>query len=187
MDHSQHFSSDQLAHLEALRAYAAQIQGDDDFRGDPRIVDQGRALIARAVKLGLPADLCREVQAVVGAYDDQSKRPPADRAPWFKKRRTAAQAGKRRDFVSLVRCVLLRHLGDRMGFAATADDIIAASRRIPDDMTARDAALEFCAFTIDGFAETGGEGPTWFELRGRLAEQDAPGGLAVRDKLWAKG
>jgi len=152
MKHSSRFSSDQLAHLEALRAYVAQVRGDDDFRGDPRIVDQGRALISRATALGLPVELCREVQAIVRSYDAEADRPPEHRAAWFKQRRPLTPAEKHRDFLAIVERVLLRYGSPASALIGTAGSVEAAlaAYRIPADVTATDAALEFCGFAVRG-------------------------------------
>jgi hypothetical protein len=86
MDRSDFYSSAQMAQLEALKAYVAQVEGDDDFRGDPWIVEQGRVLLRRAVDLGLPLELCRDVQAIVRDYDDEAGQPLERRAAWFRER-----------------------------------------------------------------------------------------------------
>lgn len=162
MKHPIRFSSDQLAHIEALRAYAAQVLADDDFRGDPAVVDHGRALIHRAARLGLPIDLYRDVQAIVGNYDAEASRPPDQRGAWFKPRRPVSSGEKREAFLSIVQAVQLRHRREMTGFDTVAGEAVAASHRIPGHMTATEAALEFCALWTEGLDRDARVGrPRW--------------------------
>jgi hypothetical protein len=162
MSHQNRFSSDQLAHSEALRAYAAQVRADDDFRGDPGVVDHGRALIDRATGLGLPLDLYRDVQAIVWNYDAEAIRPPDQRASWFKPRRSVSSGEKREAFLAIVQAVHLRSRRELTGLNAAAGDAVAASHRIPADMTAAEAALAFCALGTDRDARA--ESPRWMAM-----------------------
>jgi len=158
MKPSTRFNSDQMAHIEALEAYAAQVLADDDFRGDPAVVDHGRALVKRAAELGLPADLYRDVEAIVGDYDAEASRPPDQRAAWFRPRRQLSAVEKRQAFLSIVEAVQQRYRREIRSFDAVAEDAVAASLCIPADMTAADAALEFCALGVgrrDGGASVG--------------------------------
>lgn len=58
---------------------------------------------------------------------------------------------KRQDFLWLVQMIMLRQQDDIKGWAGYAGDAVAASYRIPNDMTARDAALQFGAFISPEF------------------------------------
>lgn len=101
MDRADLYSSVQMAQLEALKAYLAQVEGDDDFRGDPWIVEQGRVLVRRAMELGLPLELCSEVQAIVRDYDDEAGLPREHRAAWFREREASPPSPARADSLSL--------------------------------------------------------------------------------------
>lgn len=76
---------------------------------------------------------------------------------------------KREDFLWIVQTILLYHGKGVGGFHGIAGDAIAASYRIPADMTARDAALDFCGFMVNDlrheYEKNEGrkrECPTWF-------------------------
>ncbi len=55
---------------------------------------------------------------------------------------TGTQGDKRQDFLWVVQMFMLRDT-DVIGWRGFAGDAVAASYRIPNDMTARDAAREF--------------------------------------------
>lgn len=57
---------------------------------------------------------------------------------------------KRTDFLWLVQMIVISHPCD---VASVGADAIAASYRIPEDMSAREAALGFCACMVKGFSE----------------------------------
>jgi hypothetical protein len=69
---------------------------------------------------------------------------------------------KRSEFLWLVQMIMIKHQDDVVGWSGIAGDAVAASHRIPVEITVRDAALAFCSVFVDGFA---GEGrpmvPNW--------------------------
>lgn len=67
----------------------------------------------------------------------------------------ATAADKRQDFLWIVQMIGSRYGDDVVGWPGMVGDAVAASHRIPNDMTARDAALDFCAFVMPGMR--GGE------------------------------
>lgn len=58
---------------------------------------------------------------------------------------------KRTDFLWIVQMIMLQNQGKIVGFPGVAGDAVAASHTIPNDMTAREAALGFCGAMIEGF------------------------------------
>lgn len=69
---------------------------------------------------------------------------------------------KRTDFLWIVQMIMIKHQDAITGWSGIAGDAVAASHRIPGDMTARDAALAFCSVFVEGFAgETRAEVPGW--------------------------
>ncbi len=58
---------------------------------------------------------------------------------------------KRNDFLWIVQMIMIKHQDAITGWSGVAGDAVAASHRIPADMTARDAALAFCAVFVEGF------------------------------------
>ncbi|WP_313435226.1 hypothetical protein [Novosphingobium sp.] len=68
---------------------------------------------------------------------------------------------KRQDFLWLVQLWMQRER-DIAGWTATCGDAIAASYRIPEDMTARDAAWDFLSFNSEAFrGESENKCPEW--------------------------
>ncbi len=59
---------------------------------------------------------------------------------------------KRSDFLWIVQMIMLNHQDGVIGWDGVSGDAVAASHRIPADITARDAALDFCSVFIKGFA-----------------------------------
>lgn len=69
---------------------------------------------------------------------------------------------KRTDFLWIVQMIMIKHQDAVVGWSGVAGDAVAASHRIPADMTARDAALAFCSVFVEGFAgEKRAEVPAW--------------------------
>lgn len=60
---------------------------------------------------------------------------------------------KRHDFLWIVQTLMLKYGAEVGGFMGTAGDAIAASYRIPSDMTARQAALSFSEFAFDNLQD----------------------------------
>lgn len=70
--------------------------------------------------------------------------------------------GKRADFLWIVQMIMIKNQNSIVGWPGVAGDAVAASHRLPQDMTARDAALAFCSALVEGFAgEEPGDVPTW--------------------------
>ncbi|TCU57958.1 hypothetical protein EDF58_104195 [Novosphingobium sp. PhB57] len=68
---------------------------------------------------------------------------------------------KRHDFLWLVQLWMQRER-DVAGWTAACGDAVAASYRIPADMTARDAAHDFMAFNSEAFrGEAENKCPDW--------------------------
>ncbi|WP_432735554.1 hypothetical protein [Ralstonia solanacearum] len=59
-----------------------------------------------------------------------------------------------------------RHIFSATGTMGTLHDALYASERIPDDMTAVDAANEFCGFMLENLREPGMDVPRWFARGG---------------------
>ncbi|MFN3314897.1 MAG: hypothetical protein ACK46Q_15750 [Hyphomonas sp.] len=59
---------------------------------------------------------------------------------------------KRSDFLWIVQMIMLRYEAKIVGWSGIAGDAVAASYKIPRDMSARDAALGFCAAMVEGFS-----------------------------------
>ncbi len=55
-----------------------------------------------------------------------------------------------------------RHEVSATGVLATLDDAIYASERIPEDLTAYEAAHEFCNFSFANLREESKDVPYWF-------------------------
>jgi len=69
---------------------------------------------------------------------------------------------KRTDFLWIVQMIMIKHQQRVTGWSGVAGDAVAASHRIPAEMTARDAALAFCSVFVEGFnGETRAEVPAW--------------------------
>jgi len=69
---------------------------------------------------------------------------------------------KRTDFLWIVQMIMLFHREKVIGWSGVAGDAVAASYKIPQGMTARDAALGFCACFVEGFnGEKNAECPYW--------------------------
>lgn len=68
---------------------------------------------------------------------------------------------KRTDFLWIVQMIMLQNQGKIVGFPGVAGDAVAASHTIPNDMTARDAALGFCGAMIEGFGGKEPKTPSW--------------------------
>jgi len=64
---------------------------------------------------------------------------------------------KRQDFLWLVSLFMHRHADEIQGWHGLGGDAVAASYRIPDQKTARNAALEFAAFNIESVRGKGSE------------------------------
>lgn len=63
----------------------------------------------------------------------------------------ADRTDKRTDFLWIVQMIMWKHADAIQGWSGIAGDAVAASHRLPANLTARDAAVEFCAFFVDGF------------------------------------
>lgn len=69
---------------------------------------------------------------------------------------------KRSEFLWLVQMIMIKHQEIIIGWSGVAGDAIAASHRIPEKMTVREAALSFCSVFVKGFAgEEASEVPPW--------------------------
>lgn len=69
---------------------------------------------------------------------------------------------KRNDFLWLVQMIMVNYREKITGWSGVAGDAIAASYRIPKTMSARDAARQFCAVFVEGFAgDTLADCPGW--------------------------
>ena len=55
-----------------------------------------------------------------------------------------------------------RHVFSASGVLGTAGDAIQASARIPDDMTAAEAAAEFCGYMLENLRQKSAQVPGWF-------------------------
>lgn len=55
-----------------------------------------------------------------------------------------------------------RHIFSATGTMGTLHDVVYASERIPDAMTAIDAANEFCGYMLENLRESGAKVPAWF-------------------------
>lgn len=60
---------------------------------------------------------------------------------------------KRTDFLWLVQMIMTKQMSKIIGWEGIAGDAVAASYRIPETMTARDAALGFCSCMVEGFGD----------------------------------
>lgn len=69
-------------------------------------------------------------------------------------------ADKRQDFLWIVQTFMLRDT-DVTGWHGFVGDAVAASYRIPDHVTARDAALDFWGFLNQRFGGEERKCPTW--------------------------
>ncbi|WP_227269365.1 hypothetical protein [Roseobacter weihaiensis] len=65
--------------------------------------------------------------------------------------------------------IMIKYEDKIFGWSGIAGDAIAASYRIPKELTAREAALKFCALFVEGFS--GDERPS---VPNWLAELDDP-------------
>jgi len=69
---------------------------------------------------------------------------------------------KKFEFLWLVQMILTKHMDAVDGWSGIAGDAVAASHRIPKEMTVRDAALVFCSVFVDGFSgEERTSVPSW--------------------------
>jgi hypothetical protein len=75
----------------------------------------------------------------------------------------ADSADKRQDFLWIVQMIMDRYSDSIQGWPGIAGDAVAASHRLPAKLTAREAAIEFCAFWIEPFRGAGVERtcPSW--------------------------
>ncbi|MFJ1254090.1 hypothetical protein [Cupriavidus sp. CuC1] len=55
-----------------------------------------------------------------------------------------------------------RHIFSATGTMGTLHDALHASDRIPNDMTAVEAANEFCGYMLENLREPGDKVPMWF-------------------------
>ncbi|KVE21236.1 hypothetical protein WI92_25065 [Burkholderia vietnamiensis] len=55
-----------------------------------------------------------------------------------------------------------RHVFSATGVMGTLHDVLHASERIPDSLTAVDAANEFCGYMLENLREAGAKVPAWF-------------------------
>lgn len=62
-----------------------------------------------------------------------------------------AGSEKRSDFLWLVQMIMINYREKVTGWSGVAGDAVAASYRVPESVTARDAALHFCACFVEGF------------------------------------
>lgn len=67
---------------------------------------------------------------------------------------------KRTDFLYIVQGIILTRKDNIIGVSGVIGDAVAASYRIPKNMTARDAALDFCSLMIEGFGDNT-KVPSW--------------------------
>lgn len=71
-------------------------------------------------------------------------------------------AEKRSDFLWIVQMIMINYREKITGWSGVSGDAVAASYRVPESMTAREAALQFCACFVDGFnGERPAECPDW--------------------------
>ncbi|MER5173945.1 hypothetical protein [Thioclava kandeliae] len=68
--------------------------------------------------------------------------------------------GKREDFLWIVQSIMIKHHDNITGWSNVVGDAVAASYCIPEDMTARKAASDFCSAKVEGFAEDA-DVPVW--------------------------
>lgn len=68
---------------------------------------------------------------------------------------------KRSDFLWIVQTIMIHYKDKIVGYPGVAGDAISASHRIPKDMTAREAALDFCGAHIEGFCGQEKRIPSW--------------------------
>lgn len=82
---------------------------------------------------------------------------------------------KRAEFLWLVQMIMIKHMDAINGWSGVSGDAVAASHRIPTDMTVRDAALAFCSVFVEGFAgDERTRVPNW------MAELNDPAGSAYK-------
>ncbi|TDA48102.1 hypothetical protein [Burkholderia pyrrocinia] len=55
-----------------------------------------------------------------------------------------------------------RHILSATGVMGTLHDVLYASERIPESLTAVDAANEFCGYMLENLREAGAKVPAWF-------------------------
>jgi len=66
------------------------------------------------------------------------------------------------EFLWLVQMIMTKHMDAVDGWSGVAGDAVAASHRIPKEMTVRDAALAFCSVFVEGFSgEERASVPSW--------------------------
>ncbi len=83
---------------------------------------------------------------------------------------------KSAEFLWLVQMIMTKHMDVIEGWSGIAGDAVAASHRIPNDMTVRDAALGFCSVFVKGFSgDESAQVPNW------MAELRDPSGSAYND------
>lgn len=58
-----------------------------------------------------------------------------------------------------------RHIFSATGVMGTLHDVLFASERIPIDLTAVDAANEFCGYMLENLREAGAKVSSWFARR----------------------
>ena len=69
---------------------------------------------------------------------------------------------RRADFLWLVQMIMESWSDQIDGWTGMSGEALAASYRIPSDLTIREAAFAFCGMYIDGFAGEGTtEAPSW--------------------------
>lgn len=82
-------------------------------------------------------------------------------------------SGKRSDFLWIVQTIMIQHQESTVGWTGVAGDAVAASHRIPPQMTARAAALAFCSVNIEGFSgEAKSEVPHWMAILHEPSQAD---------------
>jgi hypothetical protein len=80
---------------------------------------------------------------------------------------------KNSEFLWLVQMIMTKHIEAIDGWSGIAGDAVAASHRIPKEMTVREAALVFCSVFIKGFA-----GPEFAPVPSWMLELNDPAGTA---------
>ena len=70
---------------------------------------------------------------------------------------------KRSDFLWIVQMIMSQYREKITGWSGFSGDAVAASYQIPADLTAREAALDFCGMVVPGFADEDGKRivPKW--------------------------
>ncbi len=69
---------------------------------------------------------------------------------------------KRTDFLWIVQMIMMQYKDKIVGWSGVSGDAVAASHRIPNQMSAREAALSFCATFVEGFSgEERAPVPNW--------------------------